>query len=472
MATTFLHGTETIFVKSASASITTVRTAVIGLVGIAPKGAANIPIVVNNEEDAAQFGSQVPGFSIPQSLDAIIKQGAGGIVVVNVFDATKHTVAVTGETKTVTAGKLKLAYAPIGTVTITDSNDAAVTYVRDTDYTIDDYGNFQVISSAIANNIVLKFGYKRLNESLVLPADIVGTIDPATDLRTGTKCFELCYNLFGYNPKIFIAPTFSQLNAISTELIVLADKYRGFTYIDAPTGTTKANAIAGRGPLGSINFNTSNERTELLYPHLVKYDLASDSNINFPYSAYMAGVRAATDNSDGYWVSSSNREIKGIVGSEVMLSAAVNDPNSDTNQLNAAGITTVFNTFGTGIRTWGNRNASFPTSTGIRSFSTTRRVSDIVAESIELASLANVDAPITTAWIDDVVESVNSFIRELIRRGAIIDGKCWFDKILNPASELQKGNVRFDYDMCPTVPGERMSFYQNINIDYLSKLKQ
>lgn len=38
----------------------------------------------------------------------------------------------------------------------------------------------------------------------------------------------------------------------------------------------------------------------------------------------------------------------------------INDPNSEANLLNEAGIITVFNSYGTGIRLWGNRSAAFP----------------------------------------------------------------------------------------------------------------
>lgn len=468
---TYLHGVETINVSSGSNPIQVVKTAVIGLVGVAPMGAVNTPILVNNPAGAAQFGAPIPGFSIPQSLDVIFKQGAGTVIVVNVFDATKHTTQVDDESQTVTDGTLKLNYAPIGAVTIKDSSDDPVTYVDGVDYSIDEYGNFTVLSSNISDSEVLKFTYKRFDETKVLAADIIGAYDSDDDSRTGTKCFDLAYNLFGFTPKILIAPTFSQVNAVAAELVALADKYRAITYLDAPAGTSIANAIAGRGPAGSINFSTSSQRVELLYPHLQKYDVATDTYVNFPYSAFKAGLRAAVDNAEGYWVSDSNHEIKGVTGVEVPLTASINNANTDVNRLNEAGITTVFNSFGTGIRAWGNRNASYPTNTKIDSFVSVRRVADIVAESIELACLENIDKPINLGWVDDVVESVNNFLRTLIRRGAIIDGRCWYNPDDNPVSELQQGKVVFSYDLCPPPAAERITFMQHINAEYLATLK-
>lgn len=471
MAVSFLHGVETVELQQGARSISVVKSAVIGLIGIAPLGDKNTPILVNSDRDASQFGKKVPGFSIPQSLDAIFKQGAGTVIVVNVFDEAKHTAAVTDEAQTVTNGKLKLDFAPIGTVTLKDSAGAAVTYVEGTDYSIDEYGNFLVLSSAIADSTVLKFTYKKLDDSAIDNSDIIGAVDAVTGDRTGLKCFDLSFNLFGFRPKILIAPTFSVDSAIAVELISLAESYRAICYLDAPAGTTVANAIAGRGPSGTINFNTSSKRAQLLYPYLKWYDVAIDADENFPYSAFMAGVRATVDNSEGFWVSSSNHEIQGITGVERNISAAINDASSDANTLNAAGITTVFNTFGSGIRTWGNRSAAFPTNTDPDNFLSVRRTADILHESVEQACLQFIDQPITQGWIDSVRESVNAFIRTLVGRGALIDGVCKFIKDDNPATELAAGHVTFYLDFMPPTPAERITFNSLINIDYLNSLK-
>lgn len=471
MAANFLHGVETIELQSGTRSINVVKSAVIGLIGIAPKGDKNKPILVTGDRDAAQFGAKVPGFSIPQSLDAIFKQGAGTVIVVNVFDETAHTAQVTDEVRTVANGKLQLGAAPTGPVTIKDNSGNAVTYVKDTDYTIDAFGNFVVTSTQIADGTVLKFSYKKLDESALDAADIIGAIDGVTGARSGLKCFDLAFNLFGFNPKILIAPTFSQLTAVATELISYADKYRAIAYLDAPHGTTVANAIAGRGASGTINFNTSSKRAELLFPHLKWYDVATNTNEDFPYSAFKAGIRAAVDNNEGFWVSDSNHEIRGIVGAELNISAAINDAQTDANLLNEKGITTVFNTFGSGIRTWGNRSAAYPTYTAPDNFICVRRTADILHESVEQACLQFLDQPITQGWIDSVRESVNAFIRTLIGRGALIDGVCKFNKDDNPATELAAGHVTFGIEFMPPTPAERITFNSFINIEYLNSLK-
>lgn len=471
MAANFLHGVETIEIESGSRTIQVVKSAVIGLIGIAPTGESNKPVLVNNDRDAAQFGSKLPGFTIPQSLDAIFKQGAGTVIVVNVFDPVQHTTQVTDEAQVVTNGKAKLSNAPIGNVTINDSNGDPVTYLADTDYTLDGLGNFTVLSSAIPDGTALKFTYRKLDASAVNAAMLIGAVDAVTGNRTGMKCWDLSYNLYGFKPKILIAPGYSSMNAISAELISMATKLRAICYLDAPYGITVSQAVSGRGVAGTINFNTSSKRAELLYPHLKWYDAATDSNADFPYSAFKAGIRAAVDNNEGFWVSDSNHEILGIVGAERNISAGISDAQSDANLLNEKGITTIFNSFGSGIRTWGNRNASFPVSTAPDNFVCIRRTADILMESVEQATLQFMDKPINNALIDAIKESVNSFIRTLIGRGALIDGKCTFDRSKNSNEEIVAGHLVFDINFMAPPAGERITFNSYIDINLLKALK-
>lgn len=473
MANNFLHGVETIEVQSGTRTVNIVKSGVIGLVGIAPQGPKNQLVLVTSDRDVAQFGKQLPGFNIPQTLDVILTQGAANVLVVNIFDETLHTAQVTDETKTVTAGALKLQYAPIGAVTIKDSEDAVVDYVLGTDYQIDEYGNFKVLSSEIPNATALKFSYKRLDLTTVNAAALIGEVNSTTGARSGIKCFDEAFNEFGFNPKIFISPGFSTLAAVTTELLSAATKFRGIVYIDAPEGTTVAEAIAGRGPAGSIeNFNTSNKRAELVFPMLKKYNPATDTYENFPYSAYLAGIRAAVDATDGFWFSSSNREIKGAKGAEIKISAGASDVNSDANKLNEAGITTVFNTFGTGLRTWGNHNASFPINTGVDNFTNIVRIADTVHESLEQASLQFIDRPIVQGLIDTIRESGNAFMRTLIGRGALLPGsRVIYNPADNPPEELANGHLTFEISFVGPTPAERISFRSFLDINLFANIQ-
>lgn len=466
----YLHGVETVVLNNGPRPVTVVKSAVIAIVGIAPIGAKNVLTLVQSEKDAAQFGKKVPGFNIPQALDAIIKQGAGTILVVNTFDSTTNTSQVTDEVLAITSGKGKLANAPIGVVTLKNSDDSPATIVLGTDYTIDEYGNFKALTTAVSG-ATYKASYKRLNGSSVNAAQIIGAIDSGTGARSGFKCLALAKNQVGFNPKILITPGYSALSGVAAEMIAQAESFRAVALLDAPAGTTVSQAIAGRGIGGTINFNTSSKRAVLLYPHLKAYDEATDANQDFPYSSFFAGVMAATDLNDGYWFSPSNREIKGIVGAEKNITAGTNDSSSDANLLNEQGIATVFNTFGTGIRTWGNRNASYPSNTAADNFISVQRTADVIHESLENAFFQFLDQPITNALIDALRETGNQFIRALIQRGALIIGSAiTFPPEFNTPTDIAAGKLTYNLVMMPPVPAERITIQSYIDINLFKNL--
>ncbi|MFJ7107433.1 hypothetical protein ACIQU2_07435 [Pseudomonas sp. NPDC098740] len=75
----------------------------------------------------------------------------------------------------------------------------------------------------------------------------------------------------------------------------------------------------------------------------------------------------------GYLWPSSNQPLLGVIGLERPLTARIDDATSEVNLLNENGITTVFNSYGTGLRLWGNRTAAWPSVTHMRNFENVRR---------------------------------------------------------------------------------------------------
>lgn len=473
MPANYLHGVETIEKDNGGRPVKTIKSAVVGLIGTAAIGAINQPILVLSDRDAANFGPQLAGFTIPQALDAIYDQGAGTVIVINVLDPAIHKTNVPSEAITFDAStdRVKLAHGAVANLVL-KSNDSATTYVKDTDYTVTPVTGeiVRIKGGAIAAGASIKAGYDYADPSKVTAADIIGTVNAAGQ-RTGMKALRDTYNLMGFFAKLLIAPAYCTQTSVSAELIAMADYLDAFALIDAPVGTTFAQALAGRGPAGSINFNTSSERAILCYPHLKVYDAATDSERLEPYSQRLAGVIAAKDLERGFWWSPSNTEIKGIVGLERNLSAMIDDPNSEVNLLNEAGIVTVFNSFGSGMRVWGNRSAAWPVLTHMKNFIPVRRTGDIINESIRYFSLQYMDRPIEQALIDALVESVNGYGRKLIGDGAVLGFKAWYDPARNIKTELAAGHVLISYKYTPPPPMERLTFETEITDEYLVTLK-
>lgn len=480
MAANFLHGIETIELDTGLVPIRQVKTAVIGLVGTAPMldvatgdRTLNTPVLVTNDRDAARyFGQQRAGFTIPQALDAIFDQGAGLVIVVNVLDTATDTTAITNENHTFGDDRLiTLSKPQVSSVVVTGSGGTP-TYVAGTDYVLDAAAGTLTLpasGSTITTSIALRVNFSYLDPTKATSSDIIGTVDGGGN-RTGMQAFLDCPQLFGYGPKTLIAPGFSTATAIVSDLNVLAGKLRAIALVDAPVGTTFQQAITGRGPSGAINFNTSSQRVVLCYPHLKRYNVTTGLEELQPFSSSLAGVMAAKDNERGYWWSPSNTEIKGITGVERKLTAGISDSTSEVNLLNEAGILTVFNSFGTGFKTWGNRSAAWPSVTHPRNFINIRRVADILHESIEQSIAQFIDYPINNALIDAITESVNAFIRTLVGRGALIDGSCTYNPDLNPSTELALGHLTFSLNFMPPPPAERITFESTIDISLLSEL--
>jgi phage tail sheath protein FI len=474
MAANYLHGIETLEIERGPRPVRVVKSAVILLVGTAPSGPVNTPTLCQGERDGAQFGSdRLAGFSIPRALSGIYAFGTGSVVVVNVLDPAVHKTAVVGEVgKFNDQDRIQLAHGAVLTPVVKNAA-GSTTYVAGTDYKLDLASGAlsRVAGGAIPAKGDVKVDYSYADPSKITAAEIIGTLN-AAGLRTGLKAAEDCYNLFGFTPKLFIAPGYSTLASVSAELIAAAERLQGVAYVDAPIGATPAQVIAGRGPSGTIAFNTSSDRVRLCYPHVYVYDAATDGKRLEPLSIRAAGLRAQVDLDEGYWWSSSNHELVGVLGLERPLTARVDDASSEVNLLNEVGVTTVFNSFGTGFRLWGNRTAAWPSVTHMRNFENVRRTKDVIDESIRFTCLQFTDMPVSPALIDSITETANQFGRKLIGDGALLGFQCWFDPARNPETELQAGHVLFSYKLTVPPPFERGTFETEITGEYFAVLNR
>ncbi|MGH8782063.1 phage tail sheath family protein [Paraburkholderia sp.] len=474
MPASFLHGVETIETTVGGVQVTLVKTAVVGLVGTAAGGTPNQLTLVSADTDFAQFGPDAAGFTIRSALQDVFDQKPTVVQVINVLDPLVHNSAAAAEA---------IAFDATDTSTLTHpgvvmslpydvkSKDGNTTYKKDIDYTIDPLNGIvsRVAGGAIAPLAQLTADYSYADPTKVTPADIIGGIN-AAGLRTGMQLFKDGYSLYGYFAKLLVAPAWSTQASVSAALTVIANNIRAMQFSDAPGGLTVPQAISARGPAGTINFDVSDERTVLLYPYVSVFDTASNANVLRPLSARAAGIQSKQDQEKGYWWSPSNVAIQGIVGTERPITSMVNDPNCEANQLNAAGIVTVFSSYGTGLRLWGNRSSAYPASTQPTQFICVRRTADIIEESLEYFTLQYTDGSISNAWIDTVLESANGFMRKLGGDGAILGGRAWYDPTKNPVTELEGGHIVFSYDFMPPPPAERITYQAQININYLSTL--
>ncbi len=501
MPASFLHGIEVIEVGSGPVPVTVVKSAVIGLVGTAPtwaveapavSPAVNAPTLVSSALDAAKFGPMVRGYTIPYALAAIQNQGAGQVIVINVFDPATHFTSVAATAFPFNAqGAINLGHMGVSNVVVT-SDPAGTTYTAGTDYNVDAVdGVISIVPTAsgghIASGATVLVSFNYADPTKVHDSDIIGGV--TSGVYTGIHALQTTYGTMGFFAKILIAPGYSQSAGVATVEIAMANKIRAVALVDSPPSTPVANAISNRGAAGNA-FNTSSKRAILCYPQENFFDTGMvptgvtlgatgapiTTQVNAlavgPYSSWVAGAIAARDPAKGYWWSPSNLEIEGILGPDVQLYSSAIDATSDVNNLNSSGILTVFNAFGTGFRVWGNRSSAYPSTTAPDNFISVRRTMDVIEESVELAMLQFIDQPISNALITAILATVNGFLRTLIQRGAVVAASASYDPAMNPPVQISAGQLVFDIDVMPPPPAERLTFQTFIDVALLQQLGQ
>jgi phage tail sheath protein FI len=438
---------------------------------------------------AAAYGPLMQGYTIPYALSAVQAQGAGQVIVVNVFNPYLHYTAIAAQAMAMPASGpqvLNLGHMGVWNVIVKNSG-GSTSYINGTDYTLDPINGIvtQKAGGAITIGEALSVSFSYADPSKVLDSDVVGTVTGTS--YTGIQALRTTYGTMGFFPKILIAPGYSQDAATASALLSTALTIRAIALIDSPPSISPATAIANRGVAGNV-FDTSSDRAVLCYPQEKFFDLglipagvtlnsagapvqnAANVTAVGPYSQWVAGTIAAKDLRQGYWWSPSNTQMTGPLGPDVTLYASVLDAASDVNNLNAQGILTVFNAFGTGLRVWGNRSAAYPTSTTPNNFISVRRTMDVIEESVELSMLQFIDQPISNALISAILASVNAFIRSLIGRGALVAGSASYNSAENPPNQVAAGQLVFDIDVMPPPPAERLTFNVFIDTTLLSGL--
>jgi len=469
----FLHGTETVDVKLNGATIRTVKSGIIAVIGTAYMGAVNEPTLVLSSSDSADFGDAAfTEFTIADALADIAQLGTATTVVINVLDPAVHTSIEPDEPFAFdpATARARLGHPGLSQVEL-KSADGDTTYNEGTDYQLKpETGDVTWLATGtMALDGTFSASYHYADPSKVTAADIIGGIT-AAGTRTGLMALDDLYSRFGFTAKILVCPVFETMASVAAAIVTAAERQKAIGYRAAPAGITPQQAIEGRGPAGSINFNTSSRRMRLLYPYVRVADKRTGGTRLKSMSALAAGLRASVDAREGFWYSNSNHELPAVLGLERNLSAALDGSETETNLLNAAGITTVLNSYGTGLRLWGNRNAAFPTEGGLLSFESVVRTKDIIDESIRMASLPYVDAPMSIPLLDCIVEDVNAYGRKLIGDGALLGFNAWIDPRRNPAASLADGQGVVSYKFTPPPPLERLTYESEITDEYLVTL--
>lgn len=288
-------------------------------------------------------------------------------------------------------------------------------------------------------------------------ANVIGGVDAGTGDYLGMQCFLAAENVVKVTPRVLIAPGFTQNTAVVSEMISIAERLRAVIIADGPN-TTDADAITFRENFGS-------DRVYVVDPWVRVFDTVTAAEVVQPPSARVAGVIARTDETRGFWWSPSNQLINGITGTARAVSFGLSDPLSRANLLNEDEVATIIQK--DGFRLWGNRSC---TADPLWAFLSVRRTADMIYESVERAHLWAMDRPLSAQLVLDIQNSVQAYLRSLTVRGAILGGSVWLNPELNTPAELKAGKLYMNFELEPSAPLEKLTFFATRNDGYYEEL--
>lgn len=180
--------------------------------------------------------------------------------------------------------------------------------------------------------------------------------------------------------------------------------------------------------------------------------------------ATAAALRAELDEQVGWHKSISNVIVNGPTGISQALTWDLEDPDTDVGYLNANQVTSLINH--QGFRFWGNRNCSADPRF---SFEVATRTAQTILDTIIQGCFPFVDQPLNPILARDILDTVNARLRAWVTEGRLIGAVCWYDPNSegNSTQALSQGVFWIDYDFTPVPTLENLGLNQRITDRYL-----
>lgn len=283
--------------------------------------------------------------------------------------------------------------------------------------------------------------------------NIIGGVSP-TGQYTGLKALLAAEAQLGVKPRILGVPGLDNLN-VTTELVAIAQKLRGFAYANCFDSETVSEALAYRAGFSA-------RELMLIWPDFINWDTVTNSAQPAAAVARALGMRAKLDEQVGWHKTLSNVPVNGVSGLSKDIFFDLQNPATDAGLLNADEVTTLIRR--DGFRFWGSRTCS---EEPLFAFENYTRTAQVLADTMAEAHLWAVDKPMHPSLVRDIVEGINAKMREMVRGGYLLGGQCWYDEAANDKDTLKAGKLFLDYDYTPVPPLENLLLRQRITDRYL-----
>ncbi|NCH96975.1 phage tail sheath protein [Cronobacter dublinensis] len=287
-------------------------------------------------------------------------------------------------------------------------------------------------------------------------SNIIGGTDENGQL-TGMKALLTAEAVTGVKPRILGVPGFDTLE-VAVALASICQKLRAFGYVSAWGCKTLSDVIAYRKNFGQ-------RELMLIWPDFIAWNTTTSASDTAFATARALGLRARIDQETGWHKTLSNVAVNGVTGISASVFWDLQEPGTDADLLNQAGVTTLIRK--DGFRFWGNRCCS---DDPLFLFENYTRTAQVLADTIAEAHMWAMDKPVTPTLIRDIVDGINAKFRELKTAGYIVDAQCWVDESANDKETLKAGKLMIDYDYTPVPPLDNLTLRQRITDKYLANL--
>ncbi|EOI3412860.1 phage tail sheath protein [Cronobacter dublinensis] len=287
-------------------------------------------------------------------------------------------------------------------------------------------------------------------------SNIIGGTDENGQL-TGMKALLTAEAVTGVKPRILGVPGFDTLE-VAVALASICQKLRAFGYVSAWGCKTVSDVIAYRKNFGQ-------RELMLLWPDFLAWNTTTSASDTAFATARALGLRARIDQETGWHKTLSNVAVNGVTGISASVFWDLQEPGTDADLLNQAGVTTLIRK--DGFRFWGNRSCA---DDPLFLFENYTRTAQVLADTIAEAHMWAMDKPVTPTLIRDIVDGINAKFRELKTAGYIVDAQCWVDESANDKETLKAGKLMIDYDYTPVPPLDNLTLRQRITDKYLANL--
>jgi hypothetical protein len=467
----FKHGVYVQEVPTKVSAQQNVNSAIPVVFGTAPKGQAQVPVLVRSYAEAVEafgYSDNFDSFTLSEFISAhFLLYKNSQAILVNVLDIEKSKKATTGTIDITQSTTLTdIQYPVLDSIKI---KKGSTDLVKGTDYVVylNDVGYLAIRipagSTVVLPAIGLTLTYDVTDPSKVKNTDLIGGLDSATGKRTGFELLDTIIPSFGVIPGLVLAPKYSTDPSVAVAMTAKAQSintmFKAFSLVDLDTKTikTKKDAIAAK--------KTGDPGQYICWPKI------SFNGKQYHISTHLAGAIAQMDAENNGIPSNSpsNRALKAD-GCILADGTPVTVGLDDANDLNGAGIGTMLSFIG-GPRVWGNRTSAYPNASDVKDvFISAKRMMFWINNWIIVDTWRDVDGNITKRFVESITDRHNLRFNGLVSMGALLGGRCVFNPADNPPQQMLGGKIKFELAVGIAPVAESVEFSIEVDTEYLSTI--